>query len=92
MATFGGIGRTGIADVRTVDTSDPRNPRSLGARCYVSVRTRLGRSCRPAVQERRPRRFGSIVPLSARHAYASLADARSSFGDTGGGDDGAPPR
>ena len=28
MATFGGIGRTGIADVRTVDTSDPRNPRS----------------------------------------------------------------
>ena len=26
MATFGGIGRTGIADVRTVDPSDPRNP------------------------------------------------------------------
>ena len=25
MATFGGTGRTGIADVRTVDTSDPRN-------------------------------------------------------------------
>ncbi len=33
MATFGGIGRTGIADVRTVDTSDRRNQRSwaLGA-------------------------------------------------------------
>ena len=44
------------------------------------------------VQERPARRFGSMVPLSAGHAYASLADARSSFGDTGGGDDGAPPR
>ena len=33
------------------------------------------------VQERPARRFGSMVPLSARHAYASLADARSSFGD-----------
>ena len=31
-----------------------------------------------------------MVPLSAGHAYASLADARSSFGDNGGGDDGAP--
>ena len=29
-------------------------------------------------------------PLSAGHAYASLADARSSFGDNGGGHDGAP--
>ena len=28
----------------------------------------------------------------ARHAYASLADARSSFGDNGGGGDGAPQR
>ena len=42
------------------------------------------------VQERPARRFGSIVPLSARHGYASLADARSSFGDNGGGGDGAP--
>ena len=33
-----------------------------------------------------------MVPLSARHAYASLADARSSFGDNGGGGDGAPQR
>ena len=33
-----------------------------------------------------------MVPLSAGHAYASLADARSSFGDTGGGGDGAPQR
>ena len=38
------------------------------------------------------RRFGSLVPLSAGHAYASLADARSSFGDNGGGGDGAPQR
>ena len=45
-----------------------------------------------AVQERRARRFGSLVPLSAGHAYASLADARSSFGDNGGGGDGAPQR
>ena len=44
------------------------------------------------VQERRARRFGSMVPLSAGHAYASLAGARSSFGDNGGGDDGAPQR
>ena len=44
------------------------------------------------VQERPARRFGSLVPLSARHAYASLPDARSSFGDNGGGDDGAPQR
>ena len=44
------------------------------------------------VQERPARRFGSMVPLSARHAYASLADARSSFGDNGGGGDGAPQR
>jgi hypothetical protein len=44
------------------------------------------------VQERPARRFGSLVPLSARHAYASLADARSSFGDNGGGGDGAPQR
>ena len=40
----------------------------------------------------RQRRFGSMVPLSAGHAYAPLADARSSFGDTGGGGDGAPQR
>ena len=40
------------------------------------------------VQERPARRFGSLVPLSAGHAYASLADARSSFGDNGGGGDG----
>ena len=38
------------------------------------------------------RRVGSLVPLSAGHAYASLADARSSFGDNGGGGDGAPQR
>ena len=38
------------------------------------------------------RRFGSMVPLSAGHAYASLADARSSFGDNGSRDDGAPQR
>ena len=44
------------------------------------------------VQERPARRFGSMVPLSAGHAYASLADARSSFGDNGGGGDGAPQR
>ena len=44
------------------------------------------------VQERPARRFGSLVPLSAGHAYASLADARSSFGDNGGGGDGAPQR
>ena len=44
------------------------------------------------VQERPARRFDSLVPLSARHAYASLADARSSFGDNGGGGDGAPQR
>ena len=44
------------------------------------------------VQERRARRFGSIVPVSARHACASLAIARSSLGDNGGGDDGAPQR
>ena len=45
------------------------------------------------VQAARPaRRFGSLVPLSAGHAYASLADARSSFGDNGGGGDGAPQR
>ena len=44
------------------------------------------------VQERRARRFGSLVPLCAGHAYASLADARSSFGDNGGGGDGAPQR
>ena len=44
------------------------------------------------VQERPARRFGSLVPLSARHAYASLADARSSFGDNGSRDDGAPQR
>ena len=43
-------------------------------------------------QERRARRFGSLVPLCAGHAYASLADARSSFGDNGGGGDGAPQR
>ena len=42
------------------------------------------------LQERPARRFGSLVPLSARHAYASLADARSSFGDNGWGGDGAP--
>ena len=42
------------------------------------------------VQERPARRFGSLVPLSAGHAYASLTDARSAFGDTGGGGDGAP--
>ena len=41
------------------------------------------------VQARPARRFGSLVPLSAGHAYASLADARSSFGDNGGGGDGA---
>ena len=44
------------------------------------------------VQERPARRFGSLVPLSAGHAYAWLADARSSFGDNGGGGDGAPQR
>ena len=44
------------------------------------------------VQERPARRFGSLVPLSAGHAYASLADARSSFGDNGSRDDGAPQR
>ena len=44
------------------------------------------------VQARPARRFGSLMPLSARHAYASLADARSSFGDNGGGGDGAPRR
>ena len=44
------------------------------------------------IQERPARRFGSLVPLSAGHAYASLADARSSFGDNGGGGDGAPQR
>ena len=44
------------------------------------------------VQERRARRFGSIVPLSARPACTSLPVARSSFGDNGGGDDGAPQR
>ena len=44
------------------------------------------------VQVRPARRFGSLVPLSAGHAYASLADARASFGDTGGGGDGAPQR
>ena len=44
------------------------------------------------VQERPARRVGSMVPLSAGHAYASLADARSSFGDNGGGGDGAPQR
>ena len=43
-------------------------------------------------QARPARRFGSLVPLSAGHAYASLADARSSFGDTGGGGDGTPQR
>ena len=43
-------------------------------------------------QERPARRFGSMVPLSAGHAYASLADARSSFGDNGGGGNGAPQR
>ena len=35
-------------------------------------------------------RRGSILPLSAGHACASLAVARSSFGHNGGGDDGAP--
>ena len=44
------------------------------------------------VQERPARRFGSLVLLSASDAYASLADARSSFGDTGSRDDGAPQR
>ena len=44
------------------------------------------------VQARPARRFGSLVPLSARHAYAWLADARSSFGDNGSRDDGAPRR
>ena len=44
------------------------------------------------VQERPARRFGSLVPLSARHAYASLADVRSSFGDNGNRDDGTPQR
>ena len=45
----------------------------------------------PAEVPARPaRRFGSLVPLSAGHAYASLAVVRSSFGDNGGGDDGAP--
>ena len=44
------------------------------------------------VQERPARRFGSLVPLPAGHAYVSLADARSSFGDNGGGGDGAPQR
>ena len=44
------------------------------------------------VQERPARRFGSLVSLSAGHAYASLATARSSFGDNGGGGDGAPQR
>ena len=44
------------------------------------------------VQARPARRFGSLVPLSARHAYASLAAARSSFGDNGSRDDGAPRR
>ena len=33
-----------------------------------------------------------MVALSAGHAYASLADARSSVGDNGGGGDGAPQR
>ena len=37
------------------------------------------------VQARPARRFGSLVPLSARHAYAS-------FGDNGSRDDGAPQR
>ena len=58
---------------------------------------RLSAGCRAGptpeeVQERPARRFGSLVPLSAGHAYASLADARSSFGDNGGGGDGAPQR
>ena len=44
------------------------------------------------VQERPARRFDSLLPLSAGHAYASLADARSSFGDNGEGGDGAPQR
>ena len=44
------------------------------------------------VQARSARRFGSLVPLSAGHAYASLADARSSFGDNGGSGNGAPQR
>ena len=34
----------------------------------------------------------AAVSLSAGHAYASLADERSSFGDNGGGGDGAPQR
>ena len=44
------------------------------------------------VQERPARRFGSLLPRSAGHAYASLAAARSSFGDNGSRDDGAPQR
>ena len=44
------------------------------------------------VQARLARRFGSLVPLSAGHAYASLADARSSPRDNGGGGEGAPQR
>ena len=47
MATFGGIGRTGIADVRTVDTSDARNRDRAGAAACHATRAAAtsGRSC-----------------------------------------------
>ena len=48
---------------------------------------------RTSEEDRNVLRGGSaMVPLSTGHAYASLADARSSFGDNGGGGDGAPQR
>ena len=47
----------------------------MGARCYVSVRTRLGRSCRPAVQERRLRRTTSSSPFSPTELVARLRAA-----------------
>ena len=77
----------------------PRSPRARSPKSLKKVVTllwfRLLKTVprTPAdVQARPARRFGSLVPLSAGHAYASLADARSSFGDNGGGGDGAPQR
>ena len=80
MATFGGIGRTGIADVRTVDTSDPRNPASPSCARRGMVQTPASRSISSHVAKRTsPDR----AAVSTRNSNARLVATRGLEGSHG---------
>ena len=68
-----------------MDRLPPPSPLPLYEECFrcasiVQGRVRLSAAAEQAARQRKyrhvpARRFGSLVPLSAGHAYASLADA-----------------